>query len=255
MKLKINEKPKLTKIKFSCDDPLHKKLDNYELTKDFLNNFNTTALIGTQGSGKTSLTVNLVKQLYKKCFHYIYVFMPQTSRNSLDNNIFDKHLPEEQIYDELTIANINELYEKIKENSENGYKSLVIYDDVQKSLKDYQILKNLKSIIANQRHLKVVNLILLQNWFALDKSLRELINNVILFKLNKSQNEKIFNEIIETHKDKFDNIRKLVFNKPYTWLFINMKSQRMFKEWDEIIFDDDDESDIEIEIKKNKKIV
>ena len=45
--------------------------------------------------------------------------------------------------------------------------------------------------------------------------------------------------------------RKLVFNKPYTWLFINMKSQRMFKEWDEIIFDDDDdESDIEIELKK-----
>ena len=34
-----------------------------------------------------------------------------------------------------------------------------------------------------------------------------------------------------------------------------MKSQRMFKEWDEIIFDDDDKSDIEIEIKKNKKIV
>ena len=50
MKLKINDKPKLTKIKFSCDDPIHKKLDNYELTKDFLNQFNTTALIGTQGS-------------------------------------------------------------------------------------------------------------------------------------------------------------------------------------------------------------
>ena len=39
MKLKINDKPKLTKIKFSCDDPIHKKLDDYELTKDFLNQF------------------------------------------------------------------------------------------------------------------------------------------------------------------------------------------------------------------------
>ena len=30
-----------------------------------------------------------------------------------------------------------------------------------------------------------------------------------------------------------------------------MKSQRMFKEWDEIIFDnEDDESDVEIELKK-----
>lgn len=246
MKLKINEKPKITKIKFLCDEPIHKKLDNYELTKDFLNQYNTTAFIGVQGSGKTSLLVNIVKNLYKKCFHFIYVFMPSTSRASLDNNIFDKHLPLEQIYDELTLSNINDLYEKIKENSENGFKSLVIYDDVQKSLKDYEILKNLKSIIANQRHLKVVNLILLQNFFALDKSLRELINNVILFKLNKSQNEKIFNELIETHKDKFDLIRKFVFNKPYSWLFINMKSQRMFKEWDEIIFDDEDDEDIEL---------
>lgn len=251
MKLKINDKPKITKIKFSCDEPIHKKLDEYELSKEFLNQYNTSAFIGTQGSGKTSLLCNFVKILYKKCFHFIYVFMPQTSRNSLYNNIFDKYLPEEQIYDELTLENINDLYEKIKENSSNGHKSLVIFDDVQKSLKDYQILQNLKSIIANQRHLKVVNLILLQNFFALDKSLRELINNVILFKLNKSQNEKIFNELIETHKDKFDLIRKFVFNKPYSWLFINMKSQRMFKEWDEIIFDnEDDESDVEIELKK-----
>lgn len=246
MKLKINDKPKITKIKFSCDEIINKKLDNFELTKEFLNKYNTTAFIGTQGSGKTSLLINIVKILYKKCFHYIYVFMPKSSRNSLENNIFDKHLPEDQIYDELNIFNINELYEKIKENSENNHKSLIIYDDVQKSLKDYEVLKNLKSLIANQRHLKIVNLILLQNFFALDKSLRELINNIILFKLNKSQNDKIFNEIIETHKDKFDKIRKLVFNKPYTWLFINIKSQRIFKEWDEIIFDEDDDEEIEI---------
>ena len=29
-----------------------------------------------------------------------------------------------------------------------------------------------------------------------------------------------------------------------------MKSQRMFKEWDEIVFDDEDKSDVEIEFKK-----
>ena len=62
-----------------------------------------------------------------------------------------------------------------------GYKSIVIYDDVQRSLKDYNTLKSMKNIVCNQRHLKVVNLILLQNWFALDRSLREVVNNVILF--------------------------------------------------------------------------
>ena len=250
MKIKINKAPEIKKIKFSCDEGLNKKLEEYPLTKDFLNMYNTTAFVGTMGSGKTSLMINFLLGFYKKTFHYIYVFMPQTSRNSLHNNIFEKYLPETQLYEELNEETINDLYEKLKTNSSNNHKSLVIYDDVQKSLKDYNTLKNLKSIIANQRHLKVVNLILLQNFFALDKSLRELINNIILFKLGKSQNEKIFNEIIETHRDKFDNIRKLVFDAPHSWMFVNVKSQRVFKCWDEIIFDEEEKEDEDFEIKK-----
>ena len=241
IRIKENKKPDIHKIKFECDNEIHKKLNEYELSKDFLNKSNTTVFIGRQGSGKTSLCINIVKQLYKKCFHFIYVFMPYTSRKSLANNIFDKHLPTEQIYEELTQETINDLYAKLKVNSENNHKSLVIYDDVQKSLKSHSVLMSLKNIIANQRHLGVVNLILLQNYFALDKSLRELINNVVLFKLNKTQTEKVFSECVESAKEKFEDIRNFVFNKPYTWMFINIPSQRLFKEWDEIIYDSDDE--------------
>jgi GTPase SAR1 family protein len=249
MHLKINEAPDMKKIHFSCDEPIHPKLEKYPLTREFLNMYNTTAFVGTQGSGKTSLMLNFLTGFYKKTFHYVYVFMPKTSRNSLHNNVFDKHLPKNQIYEELNESTIHELYEKLKVNSMRGYKSLVIYDDVQRSLKDYNTLKSLKNIIANQRHLKVVNLILLQNFFALDKSLRELINNIILFKLGKSQNEKIFNEIIESHRDRFDGIRKLVFDAPHQWMFVNVKSQRVFKCFNEIVFDEEEEEE-EVEVEK-----
>jgi len=240
VKLKENNKPHLTKIKFECDNEIHKKLNEFELTKDFMNKSNTTVFIGRQGSGKTSLMVNFVKSLYKKCFHEIIVFMPNTSRKSLSNNIFDKNLDENQIYEELNQQNISLVYEKLKDNSQNGYRTLIIYDDVQKALKDNSVLLSLKNIIANQRHLKVVNFILIQNYFSMEKSLRELINNIILFKLNKSQTEKIFNEVVETAKDKFTEIRNLVFNEPYQWMFINCSSQRIFKGFDEIIYDDDE---------------
>jgi hypothetical protein len=240
VKLKENNKPHLTKIKFECDNEIHKKLNEFELTKDFMNKSNTTVFIGRQGSGKTSLMVNFVKSLYKKCFHEIIVFMPNTSRKSLSNNIFDKNLDENQIYEELNQQNISLVYEKLKDNSQNGYRTLIIYDDVQKALKDHSVLLSLKNIIANQRHLKDVNFILIQNYFSMEKSLRELINNVILFKLNKSQTEKIFNEVVETAKDKFTEIRNLVFNEPYQWMFINCSSQRIFKGFDEIIYDDDE---------------
>ena len=92
--------------------------------------------------------------------------------------------------------------------------------------------------------MKVCNIILLQNYYALDKSLRELANNIIMFKLNKSQTEKIFNEAVESAKDKFSEIRDLVFDKPYTWLFINLPSQRIFKEWDEIIYNEEEINNI-----------
>lgn len=233
----MNNKPHLSKIKFECDNELHKKLNDYELTKEFMNKSNTTVFVGRQGSGKTSLAINFIKQLYKKVFHFIYVFMPYTSRKSLQNNIFDKHLPPDQIYDELNEESISDLYEKLKTNSENGHKSLVVYDDVQKSLKNHSVLLSLKNIIANQRHLGVVNIILLQNYFALEKSCRELINNVVLFKLNKTQTEKIFLECVESAKEKFDHIRDFVFDEPYQWMFINLPSQRIFKGWDEIIYE------------------
>jgi DNA replication protein DnaC len=235
-----NNKPNIQKIKFECDDEIHDKLNEYPLSRDFLNKSNTTLFVGRQGSGKTSLMVNIVKKLYKKCFHYIYVFMPHSSRKSLHNNIFDKHLDESQLYEELNEETIEDLYTKLKENSENDYRSLVIFDDVQKALKNNDVLRSLKNIIANQRHLKVTNFILLQNYFSLDKSLRELANNIVMFKLNKSQTEKIFNESIESAKEKFEQIRNIVFDKPYSFMFINVPSQRIFKEWDEIIYNDDD---------------
>ena len=240
--IKENKAPNMVKIHFECDDEIHKKLNEFELCKEFLNKSNTTIFIGKPGSGKTSLMLNIIKKLYKKCFHYIYVFMPNHSRKSLKDNIFEK-LNKEQVYDELNEATIDDLYMKLKKNSDDGYRSLVIYDDVQKALKDSTVLKSLKNIIANQRHLKVVNFILLQNYFSLDKSLREIITNIIFFKMNKSQTEKIFNENIESGKDFFDKIRDMVFDKPYTWMFINPSSQRIFKEWDEIIYDNEEENE------------
>jgi hypothetical protein len=61
-----------------------------------------------------------------------------------------------------------------------------------------------------------------------------------MFKLNKSQTEKIFNESIESAKEKFNDIRNIVFDKPFSFMFINIPSQRILKEWDEIIYNDDD---------------
>lgn len=237
-----NKCPDLGKVNFACDKELSSKLNQYPMCRDHLNKYNTTLFIGIMGSGKTSLLINFVKKLYKKVFDRIYVFMPASSRQSLQPNLFEA-LPEEQLFEELNESTIARVYEEVKELSADGKKVLIIYDDVQKALKNPRVLLSLKNIIANQRHLHVTNLILVQNFFALHKSLRELINNVILFKLGKSQTEKIFNELIELHKDKFDKIRDLVYDEKYNWLFMNINTQRIYKKFDEIIFEEDDKNE------------
>lgn len=250
MKIKIleNEKPNIQKINFACDEKICPSLDKFPLVRDNLNFYNTTVLIGRQGSGKTSLAINIIKKLYKKKFSKIYVFMPQTSRNSLKPNIFEV-LPSEQMFEELNLNNIQWVYQELKKNSEDKMKSLIIMDDVQKALKDNSVINEFKNIVANQRHLKVVNLILLQNYFALDNKVREIINNVIFFKMDKKQTNKIFEEVAEMPKEIFEHVIKIVFDQPHNWCMINQKYKRVYKMFDEIIIDDEDDEELEIENK------
>lgn len=249
MKIKIieNEKPDVEKVNFLCDEKISEKLDEFPMVRDNLNCYNTTLLVGRQGSGKTSLTINIVKKLYKKKFHQIFVFMPQTSRNSLNPDIF-KVLPENQLFEELNYENLMSVYEQLKQNSANEKKTLIIMDDVQKSLKDGDIVKEFKNIVSNQRHLKVVNLILLQNYFSLSNIVREIVNNVIFFKMDKKQTEKIFNEVAELPREVFDTLSDFVFDEPHNWMMINQRYKRFYKMWDEIIIEyDDDINDLELD--------
>ena len=210
------------------------------MVRDNLNGFRTTAIVGRQGSGKTSLTINIVKKLYKKKFHKIYVFMPSTSRASLKNNIFGV-LPDDQLFDELTEQSIHELNEAVKENRENGLKSLVIMDDVQRSLKDHRVVRTFKEMIANQRHLNCSFIILLQNYFALSNSIRELIHNIIFFKMDKRQTQKIFVEAAEMPKQLFYEMNDFIFDAPYNWCLINQRNKKIYKMWDEVIITDEEE--------------
>ena len=80
MNLKINKKPKLKVTKMICDDPLHEKSNDYDLSK-ILNCHSTYLLIGKPGSGKTSTMTSWLqsKLLLKNVYHTIYLFQPSHS--------------------------------------------------------------------------------------------------------------------------------------------------------------------------------
>jgi hypothetical protein len=102
-----------------------------------------TLFLARAGSGKTSLMTSFLKtkDLFHKVFSQIFLFMPSTSRSSIKDGFFDKALPPEQIFDNVDLEDLREVFYYCEANKEDEKNSLIIFDDVQKYLKQNDIQK------------------------------------------------------------------------------------------------------------------
>jgi GTPase SAR1 family protein len=227
-------RPKLDVCQMLCDGGLDKKLDMYDVTK-FMNQHATNLLIGKPRSGKTSMLYSLFKskKLFAKVFSTIYIFQPSASRGSMKDDIFSQ-LPEDQLFEVLTYDNLQSVLERIK-SAPFEENSCIIFDDQTAYLKNKETLQMLKELIYNRRHLHTSIFFLVQTWYSVPKDIRKLFSNVFLFKTSKCEIETIFEEVIEQDKSIIPKLQKLVFDVPYNYLFINTDSQRLFRNFDEII--------------------
>jgi len=218
-----------------CDKPLHKKLDKFELTK-FLNQHTTNLLIGKPRSGKTSLLFSLFenKEILRKVYHKIYVFQPSPSRASMKNDIFGK-LPSDQLFNELNFENLDLVMDEIEATSDLNI--AIIFDDVGASLKNFDTMNLMKKLIFNRRHLHTSVFFLVQTYYSIPKDIRKLFSNIFVFRVNKNELATIFDEIVEDKEmvDITHQISKLIYDKPYNFMFINTDTQRIFKNFDELI--------------------
>jgi AAA+ ATPase superfamily predicted ATPase len=236
IQIKENPAPKLKMPSFSVDGELHPRLNDFEVTK-LMNKNNFTLFLGKAGSGKTSLMTGLIgtkKGGFKHIFDTIFVFMPASSRSSMKDSFFDKYLPPDQLFDELTHTDLQQAYDIAKENASEGLRTLMIFDDVQKSIKG-ECERLFLSIVNNRRHALINIFLCCQNYFSIPKLVRSGLTSIFCFKSSKEEMEAIFIEQIEQHRKLFMEIMKLCFKKPHDFLFIDTNSQRLFTNFDEII--------------------
>lgn len=234
-----HKQPKLARPNFLVDGKLDNKLDDYEITK-LMNKSNFTLFLGPAGSGKTSMIVSLLNtpNLFKRVFHTIYLFMGKNSRDSIKGSFFDKQIPPEQIYDELTPESLNEVYDKIRDDAEEGYLSLILMDDVQRQMKDKDVEKLLLHIVNNRRHLKTSIWCANQNYMNIPRPVRLGLTNIFCWKVKKREIENLLTEQIEMPKENFKDVLKYCFNDPHDFMFLDSNSQRIFSCWNEIVVDD-----------------
>ena len=239
MKIEILEKPNLKKVKMNVDDVIDDKLLKYPMIADLFSKTSFNIVCGKMGQGKTSLVTNLVKTVFKRCFEHILLFMPAGSRRSIENDIFGKNLPTEDIYDTLSEENLDEAIEKIEENAENEENTLIIIDDFQSALKMPEIQARLQKIVTRMRHMRTTIFILQQNYQKLPKFLRELVTNVITFNIGKSQLNKLFDETVQIDANKFQSLVDLAFKEKNDWIAINVNGNRnIYRGFDRIVFDE-----------------
>jgi len=166
--------------------------------------------------------------------------MPESSRKSMKKNIFEKHVSD-KMFEELTYSTISTIYEKLLKSSGDNENTLLILDDVGASLKNADIQQIMKRIIFNRRHLKVQILVLLQNYTSCPLQIRKLFTNVFMFKPSKKEFEVLFDELFEQKKEYALEIMQYAFQEPHDYLMLNVDSQRMFKKFDELIIDNNDD--------------
>ena len=229
-------------------------LDIHPLTQ-LLNIYGFTVLIGRPGFGKTSTAIALITQknpkIYRKTHHHVIIMMPANSIGSLKKNPF-KSLPEQNIYHELNDMSINQVFQNIDIASKKDEKTLLFIDDMTADLKKTKfIMETLKRLIYNRRHLKLNIIITSQSYVNLPLDIRKNITNMFLYKPSKKEFQLIFEELIESKRDLFLDVMKIAYDKKHNFLFLNVPTQRLFKNWDEIIFHDEDNSDSENSIEKN----
>jgi len=234
--IKKNDIPVLKKPKFTVDGELHKKLNDYEISS-LMNKHNFTLFLGKAGSGKSTLLISLLQSptLFKGVYHNIILFCPPNSRASIKDDFWSV-LPDEQIYDELNYDNLLEAYELAQANASEGFRTLIILDDVQKNLKG-ECEKLLLHMVNNRRHSSLSIWLACQTYKSIPPQVRMGLTGLFLFKINKKEMSNIFDEQVEINEKIFKEILDISFRKPHDFLFIDSNTKRIFEKWDEILIE------------------
>ena len=232
--IKHNEVPPLKKPSFLVDGKLHEKLDDYEIGK-LMNKPNFTLFLGRAGSGKSTLLISLLQspKMFKRVYHTIILFCPPNSRASIKNDFWSV-LPEEQIYDNLNYDNLAEAYGIAEENASQGFRTLIVLDDVQKDLKG-EAEKLLLHLVNNRRHAGLSIWMACQTYKSIPRQVRQGLTSLFIFKIQKGEMATIFDEQVEIDDKVYKDILSLSYKNSHDFIFIDSSTQRIFINWDEVI--------------------
>ena len=230
-KIKQPSRPKIL-----CDVVLHDKLNKNALLSNMNKSF-FALLLGKPGSGKSTLWVTFLtdRRFYNEVFDRIYVFIPDSSLANIGEESEIHLLPSNRFYNELNIDTLSEVEEKLEENAQKGWQSLVIFDDVQKDLKG-ACQEKLIHMVANRRHTyKCSFIIAAQTYRKVPRQVRELCSDLFTFDPSRGAQKAIEDELLTIGRPAMDQVwrtYKTFRQRRKQFIYFNVDSDKVFIDWD-----------------------
>lgn len=203
------------------------------------------ALVGSGGSGKTSLMLNFFKNkdLYRMKFDNIFYICPESSFLSVKSHPFENH---DKIYHELNGNILESIYGELNEMKEQSIKdpeeyplryNCVIIDDMADALKNIDIQKALHKILIKARHLCCAFIFTLQAFKYFPMMSRKQITNITIFKPKNYEEWDNFNkEMMGFKNEDSKTLYDYIYNEMYNHLDIDMKTDKYYKNFNLLEF-------------------
>jgi hypothetical protein len=246
IKEEVNRDIKVTK-------PIKEKMDKY--VKDIPDGISRRngmiyLLVGSGGSGKTSLLLNQFRRggSYHRKFHNLYLFTPSISFMSVKDHPFEKH---DKIYHELTRDTLEELLSELKDRKEEWIESddgddemeynCVVIDDFASSLKEKDVQKLLNTMLIKARHLNTCFIFTLQSYMYFPKMLRKQTTYATIFKpKNREEWNTVNQELLQMKEEDAKKIYDYVFGQEYSHLDIDTIENKMYRNFNPLIITNND---------------
>jgi KaiC/GvpD/RAD55 family RecA-like ATPase len=216
------------------------------------------AIIGSAGSGKTSLLINFLtqKEMYAQAFDHVHLICPKASMKSVKDNIWENH-PAEKIHhslDATTIDRLIKLGEERKNAKPKCQNTLVIIDDMTAFLKHKEVEQKLREMVYNRRHIHISIFILVQSYNAMPLTLRKTLSHFWLFKpRNKKESEAIWEEIMFVDRKTGVDLLRYVFQDKHDFMMGNCNTGDIYRNFSLLDIDGDELDDEEPEPKRIKQ--
>ena len=251
-KLKPNSNLEYAGVAMDADHCLTGKTNTMAEPLDVIVNGSLILIIGSSGSGKTSLLMNLIagrqkmkngkKQSFYKCFDKVIVCSP--SMHTLTNNKAFSDLPENQVYNDFgeTMDDLGAHLDESKSRDDRTF-NLLILDDCAAALRSNRTYETyLTATLQNRRHQNLTTIIIVQSYRQLPTQIRNNANVIFIFKPKTMQEmEAITTELLPIPKKDILGLFGFIFDDGrYNHLMIDQtlthsNKYRLFKNFQEII--------------------